>query len=129
MFRIKSLFSALLYLVVLLFINSCKKEESANQTSFDQKLLIGKWHLNNTVFYKYNADNTGTTWDISDSDITEADAQKFSWKLEGSKLIENHYLETTGGTFPKNYTITELSASKLSKKDNFDKVETFTKVN
>ena len=112
-----------------MFFNSCKKEEPANQTSFDQKLLIGKWHLNNSVFYRYNTDNTGTTWDVSDPDITEADAQKFNWKLEGSKLIENHYLETTGGTLPKTYTITELSASKFSKKDNFDKVETFTKVN
>ena len=129
MFRLKSLYTAFLFLGVLLFFNSCKKEESANQTSFDQKLLIGKWHLNNSVFYKYNTDSTGTTWDVSDPDITEADAQKFNWKLEGSKLIENHYLETTGGTLPKTYTITELSASKFSKKDNFDKVETFTKVN
>jgi hypothetical protein len=124
MFRIKSLFTVLLFLVVLFFFNSCKKEESVNQ-----KLLIGKWQLNNSEFYKYNADNTGTTWDVSDSDITEADAQKFNWKLEGSKLIEDHYLETTGKTFNKTYTITELSESKLSKKDNFDKVETFTKVN
>ena len=129
MFRIKSLFTVLLFLVVLLFFNSCKKEESANQTSFDQKLLIGKWHLNNTVFYRYNTDNTGTTWDVSDPDITEADAQKFNWKLEGSKLVENHYLETTGASFPKTYSLTEWSASKLSQKDNFDKVETFTKVN
>ena len=128
MFRIKSLFTVLLFLGILFFFNSCKKEESANQTSFDQKLLIGKWQLNNTVFYKYNADSTGTTWDVSDPDITEADAQKFNWKLEGAKLVENHYLETTGATFPKTYTITLLSTSKLSKKDNFDKVETFTKV-
>ena len=128
MLKLKTLATAFLFLSSVLLINSCKKEDTSEQTSFDQKLLVGKWHLNNSVFYKYNEDNTGTTWDVSDPDITEADAQKFNWKLDGSKLIEEHYLETTGGTFPKTYTITELSASKLSKKDNFDKVETFTKV-
>ena len=129
MFRFKYLLAGFLILVTLFLFNSCKKEDSLQQTTFDQKLLIGKWQLNSTVFYKYNADNTGTTWDVSDPDITEEDAQKFNWKLDGSKLTENHYLETTGGTFPKTYTITELTASKFSKKDNFDKVQTFTKVN
>lgn len=128
MLKLKTLATAFLFLSSVLLINSCKKEDTSEQMSFDQKLLVGKWQLNNSVFYKYNADNTGTTWDVSDPDITEADAQKFNWKLDGAKLIEEHYLETTGGTFPKTYTITELSASKLSKKDNFDKVETFTKV-
>ena len=129
MFRFKSLFSVFLFLIIILIFNSCKKEESEKQTTFDQKLLIGKWQLKNSVYYKYNTDGTGSTWDVSDTDITENDAQKFNWQLEGSKLIENHYLETTGGTVPKTYTITELSDSKLSKKDNYENVETFTKVN
>jgi hypothetical protein len=129
MFRFKYLLAGFLILVILFLFNSCKKEDLSQQTTFDQKLLIGKWQINNTVFYKYNSDNTGTTWDVSDPDITEEDAQKFNWKLDGSKLTENHYLETTGGTFPKTYTITELTTSKFSKKDNFDKVQTFTKVN
>ena len=127
MFRYKSLFSVFLFSVILLLFNSCNKEEQ--QTTFDQKLLTGKWQLKNTVFYRYNSNGTGSTWDVSDTDITEADAQKFNWTLDGSKLIENHYFETTGETFPKTYTITELSDSKLSKKDNYENVETFTKVN
>ena len=126
MFRYKSLFSVFLFSVILLLFNSCNKEEQ--QTTFDQKLLTGKWQLKK-VFYRYNSNGTGSTWDVSDTDITEADAQKFDWTLDGSKLIENHYLETTGQTFPKTYTITELSDSKLSKKDNYENVETFTKVN
>jgi hypothetical protein len=116
-------------IVVCLFIcfsfsilfNSCTKEV----TSFDESLLIGKW-VSGTIFYKYSSDNTGKTWDTSD-DVTEAEAQPFTWTLVQSELTHIHILET-GGSVPKVYTVTELTPNTLKYKDDFGKTFTFAKV-
>jgi hypothetical protein len=103
-----------------LLFNSCTDEE----TSFDQTLLIGKW-VSGTVYYKYASDNTGKTWDTSD-DVTEAEAQSFTWSLVQSELTHIHILEV-GGSVPKVYTVTELTASTLRYQDDFGKTYSFTK--
>jgi len=103
-------------------LNSCSEEE----TSFDESLLIGKW-VSGTVYYKYIADHTGKTWDTGD-DVTEAEAQPFSWTLVQSELTHIHILET-GGSVPKVYTVTDLTATSLKYKDDFGKTYSFSKVN
>lgn len=114
----------LLYLVSILIlvalgISSCQKEEY-----FDETLLYGRWK-SGTEYYKYNNDGTGGTWDTAD-DMTEADAQPFTWTLEASDLTQIHILEM-GGTLPKFYTVTELTSTTLKYKDEYDSY-TFTKV-
>jgi hypothetical protein len=104
-----------------ILLNSCTDEE----TSFDETLLIGKW-VSGTIFYKYANDNTGKTWDTSD-DVTEAEAQSFNWTLVQSELTHIHILEV-GGSVPKVYTVTELTASTLKYQDDFGKSYSFTKV-
>lgn len=101
--------------------NSCEEEEKF----FDESLLIGKW-VSGTVFYKYASNNTGATWDTSD-DVTEAEAQKFTWTLVQSELTHIHIMEM-GGSVPKVYTVTELTATSLKYKDNFGKSYSFTKM-
>jgi len=103
-----------------ILFNSCTDEE----TSFDEALLIGKW-VSGTVFYKYASDYTGKTWDTSD-DVTEAEAQPFTWTLVKSELTHIHILET-GGSVPKVYTVTELTATTLKYQDDFGKSYSFTK--
>jgi len=100
--------------------NSCEKED----TLFDESLLIGKW-VSGTVYYKYLSDYTGKTWDTSD-DVTEAEAQKFTWTLVKSELTHIHIMEV-GGNVPKVYTVTELTSTSLKYKDSFGTSYSFTK--
>ena len=66
------------------------------------------------------------TWDEAD-DVTEDEAQLFTWTLVESELTHIHILEM-GGTVPKVYTVTELTATSLKYKDDFGKSFSFTKV-
>ncbi len=95
------------------------------QESFDQSLLPGKWQ-SGTEYYKYVADGTGATWDTADN-VTEAEAQAFTWTLVKSELTHIHVLEI-GGSVPKVYTVTELTATSLKYNDDFGTNFSFTKV-
>ncbi len=107
--------------VITLLAVSCTKTD----TTFDQTLLTGKWQ-SGTVFYKYAADGTGGTWDTSDN-VTEAEAQAFTWTLVNDLLTQIHILET-GGSVPKVYTVTELTETSLKYHDDFGTNFSFTKV-
>ena len=107
--------------VVTLLAVSCTKTE----TTFDQTLLTGKWQ-SGTLFYKYAADGTGGTWDTSDN-VTESEAQPFSWTLVKDLLTQIHLLEI-GGSVPKTYTVTELTTTSLKYHDDFGVNFSFTKV-
>jgi len=106
----------LIYLVSCLSIaflfSSCNKFD----TSFDESLLIGKW-VSGTVHYKYNSDYTGGTWDTAD-DVSESEAQPFTWTLNKAELTQVHLL-TVGGKVPKSYTVTQLTSTSLMYHDAF----------
>lgn len=101
-------------------LNSCEEEE----TFFQESFLIGKW-AQGTLYYKYLSDYTGKTWDTAD-DVTEAEAQKFTWTLVKSELTHIHIMEV-GGNVPKVYTVTELTETTLKYKDDFGTTYSFTK--
>jgi len=108
-------------IVFLAFLfNSCEPEPE----TFQESLLIGKW-VSGTVHYKYVNNYTGTTWDTAD-DVTEAEAQAFTWTLVQSELTHIHIIEA-GGSVPKVYTVTELTATTLKYKDSLGKSYSFTK--
>jgi len=109
------------FLIVVSLVVSCEPEEEI----FDQTLLYGKWQ-SEQLFYKYMADGTGTTWDESD-DVYEEEAQSFTWTLVNSELTHIHIMEM-GGSVPKVYTVTELTASTLQYRDDFGKSYSFIKV-
>lgn len=112
----------LLTCIAFLFI-ACEPDEP----SFDQSLLIGKWQ-SNTLYYRYDANKSGATWDTAD-DVTEEEAQPFTWTLDKSTLTHMHIMVTGGNQVPKIYTVTQLSATTLAYKDEFNKNFTFTKIN
>ncbi len=118
----RALIYILLCLTASFLIVSCETEEE----SFDEALLIGKWK-SGTLYYKYYDDGSGATWDTGD-DVTEEEAQEFTWTLEHSELTHIHIMEM-GGVVPKVYTLTELTATTLKYKDDFDKSYSFTKAN
>jgi hypothetical protein len=113
------------YLTSLIIISfmavSCEPEEE----SFDQSLLIGKWQ-SGTLFYKYLDNGTGGTWDTGD-DVTESEAQAFTWTLVASELTHIHLLEI-GGSVPKIYKVTELTTTSLKYQDDFGVKFSFTRV-
>lgn len=93
--------------------------------SFDDSLLTGKWQ-DGTLFYKYFDNGTGATWDTSDN-VTESEAQAFTWTLVKAELTHIHVLEM-GGSVPKIYTVTELTSTSLKYHDSFGVNFSFTKV-
>lgn len=109
---------------IILSFTSCSPD---TDIEFDETLLYGKWQENDTQnFEVYNADGTGYTWDEAD-DVTEAEAQHFTWTLEGENLTHIHIMEM-GANIPKVYTVTKLSATELAYKDDYGKIHTFSKI-
>ncbi len=115
----KILFCLAVFTMASYIFVSCETDDA----SFDETLLTGKWlsdaqtQPDKNTYYKYLANGTGATWDIDD-DVTEEEAQEFTWSLVKSELTHIHILEM-GGTVPKVYTVTELTASKLEYYDDF----------
>ena len=105
-------------------MSSCSPD---TDVELDQNLLIGKWQETNTLnFEVYGKDGSGYTWDEAD-DVTEAEAQPFTWGLNGNVLTQVHTMEM-GGNVPKAYTVTKLTATELVYEDNYGKVHSFDKI-
>jgi hypothetical protein len=122
MLFMKKLFVCLMVCFSFSFLfNSCEQDE----VFFQESLLMGKW-VSGTVYYKYLSNYSGKTWDTAD-DVTEAEAQPFTWTLVKSELTHIHIM-TVGGNVPKVYTVTELTATSLKYKDGFGKTFSFTKL-
>lgn len=118
----KILFVGLIFMGLALFMNSC--DLIGGGETFDKTLLTGTW-TSGTLHEHYNAAGTGYTWDTAD-DVTEAEAQIFTWTLEGSALTQIHVMEM-GGKVPKTYTVTKLNATTLAYHDDYGKSYIFTK--
>jgi len=110
-----------MFVMISILAVSCEPEA----TSFDSSLLTGKWQ-SGTLFYKYLANGNGSTWDTAD-DVTEAEAQAFTWTLVDADLTHIHILEI-GGSVPKVYTVSELTSTSLKYEDDFGVKFSFTKV-
>lgn len=107
--------------LLVLLMEGCQKE-----TYFDESFLYGKWK-SGTVYYRYDTDGGGVTWDTSD-DVTEAEGQQFTWTLEADELTHIHIMAMGGSGVPKIYTVTELTETTLKYKDDFGKSYSFSKV-
>ena len=116
----------LAFLLVSITFNSCTPEE----ITFDQNLLIGKWVSTiapGTEYYRYDTGGKGVTWDTADK-VTEAEGQAYTWTLVNAELTHIHIMTVGGGGVPKIYTVTELTATTLKYKDDFNKTFSYTKV-
>ena len=120
------LFSLAIFAIsaIIVSMSSCSPDKDIE---FDKTLLTGKWQENNSlVFEVYGKDGSGYTWDEAD-DVTEAEAQPFTWGLNGNVLTQVHTMEM-GGNVPKVYTVTKLTATELVYEDNYGKVHSFDKI-
>ena len=117
------LISILAVSAIILSMSSCSPD---TDVEFDQTLLTGKWQENNSLIFEvYGKDGSGYTWDEAD-DVTEAEAQPFTWGLNGNILTQVHTMEM-GGNVPKVYTVTKLTATELIYEDNYGNKHTFWK--
>ena len=108
---------------IIVSMSSCSPDPDVE---LDKTLLYGKWQETNSLnFEVYKADGTGYTWDEAD-DVTEAEAQPFTWTLEDGILTHIHIMEM-GADIPKVYTVTKLTATELSYEDDFGKVHNLWK--
>ncbi|MBQ8100967.1 MAG: hypothetical protein IJV55_07680 [Paludibacteraceae bacterium] len=114
--------------------------------SFEEDLLIGKWQntANSGEFWVYTTETTndgeyqyGHTWDESYNDPEQAVYEEdltpygngwFKWKLVKSSLTQIHLMENAGAEIPKVYTVTALTETTLTYKDDFKKTYTFKKI-
>ena len=118
------LISILAVFAIIVSMSSCSPD---NDVELDQTLLYGKWQETTSLnFEVYKADGTGYTWDEAD-DVTEAEAQPFTWTLEGDVLTHIHIMEM-GANIPKVYTVTKLTATELTYEDDYGKTHTFDKI-
>lgn len=99
--------------------------EVFEDAAYDTDLLIGLWQ-SGTVYYRYNEDGSGSTWDAAD-DVTEEEAGRFTWEINKKRMIHKHQLEI-GGTVPKAYTIKRLDLLNLEYTDDYGKIESFVKI-
>ena len=118
----------LIYIAVIAFaalaVVSCKKDEDP-----EVSLLVGRWEqADDKSMWVYtntahkDGGNLGYTWNPED-DVLESEAQKFSWTLNGSTLMQLHDQEMLNlvatRAVPKEYTITTLTQDKLVYADKF----------
>ena len=114
--------TGLCFCCVVLLMAGCDLFPSKEK--FDKTLLSGYW-VSGTVHEFYNANGTGYTWDTAD-DVTEEEAQPFTWTLEKATLTQIHQMEM-GGNVPKTYTVTKLNTTTLEYHDDYGKYYSFIK--
>ena len=85
---------------------------------YDASLLVGEW-VRGTEHEVYLADGTGRMWDTAD-DVSDAEAQRFSWTLDSNLLTLICHLEL-GGVVPKRYVVTFADDESLSYNDPYGK--------
>lgn len=117
----RSLLVILSLVLVMFFTTSCEEEEEGG---FDTSLIIGKWK-SGTLFERYDLGSAGATWDTAD-DVTEEEAQPFTWTIEIDQLEQIHIIEN-GGKVPKVYTLVNLTATTLKYTDAYGESKTFSK--
>lgn len=109
----------------VLSMTSCSSDDDDVNPNFDESLIIGKWK-SGTLYERYDLDYSGATWDTAD-DVTEAEAQNFTWTITKDQLEQIHIIEN-GGKVPKVYTITNLTATTLEYEDAYGKSKSFSKL-
>lgn len=118
----KHLFLIIGYLLMV-FVSSCNPTEN---TDVDANQIYGKWR-DGTVYERYDSDGTGVTWDTAD-DVTEEEAQPFSWTLNDTRLTQEHHGEMSFAVY-KQFNVTKLDANNFNYEDDYGFGHNFVRVN
>ncbi len=80
-------------------------------------MLLGLWQNDENVFYRFNEDGTGCTWD-TDDDVSEEEASPFNWVAYDNKLMITHRM-VFRGMVPRYYDLDCLNAFDLRFHDDY----------
>ena len=107
------------------YIPEVDQPEVFHDTDFNVDNLYGVWE-ENEVYYRYNDDGTGVTWDISD-DVTEDEGTELEWEINKDNFI-HYYKMDMGPKIPKSYIMKVLEVDSLIYEDDFGVRHAFSKV-
>ena len=103
-----------------------KSRRQQNKSEEYQTMLPGLWQKGTHVYYRFNDDGTGYTWD-TDDDLTENEASPFHWKISNGSLMLTHQLRMTG-FIPRMYHIDAINDGSLQFHDPYSDY-TLTRLN
>ena len=103
-----------------------KSRRQQTKTEEYQMMLPGLWQKGTHVYYRFNDDGTGHTWDTED-DLTENEASPFQWKVSNGSLMLTHELRMTG-FIPRMYHIDAIDDGSLQFHDPYAEY-TLTRLN
>lgn len=85
--------------------------------SANKEMLVGLWHKDGHVYYRFDADGTGHTWDVDD-DLTEDEATSFNWEAYDKAIMMTYKLRIRG-IVPRYYELDRLNAFDLRFHDTY----------
>ena len=83
----------------------------------NKEMLVGLWQKDGHVFYRFEPDGKGHTWDVDD-DITEDEASPFSWEAYEEAIMMTYKLRIRG-IVPRYYELDQLSPFDLRFHDTY----------
>lgn len=83
----------------------------------NKEMLVGLWNKDGHIYYRFNPDGTGCTWDVND-DLTEDEASEFKWEVFKEAIMLTHKLRIRG-IVPRYYELDILNAFDLRFHDNY----------
>lgn len=72
-----------------------------------KNLIVGLWHSEEHLYYRFFEDGTGHTWDIMD-DVSEEEALPFQWEAFDKAVMISHKMRLKG-IVPRYYLIDVLN--------------------
>ena len=103
-----------------------KSQRQENKMEEYQSMLPGIWQSGTHVYYRFNDDGTGCTWD-TDDDLTEDEASPFQWKVSNGQLVLSHQMRMAG-FIPRMYHIDAIDNGSLQFHDPYTEY-TLTRLN
>ena len=83
----------------------------------NKEMLVGLWQKDGHVFYRFEPDGKGHTWDVDD-DITEDEASPFCWEAYEEAIMMTYKLRIRG-IVPRYYELDQLSPFDLRFHDTY----------
>jgi 8-oxo-dGTP pyrophosphatase MutT (NUDIX family) len=83
----------------------------------NNEMLVGLWQKDGHVFYRFEPDGKGHTWDVDD-DIAEDEASPFNWEAFDGAIMMTYKLRIRG-IVPRYYELDQLSSFDLRFHDSY----------
>lgn len=81
------------------------------------EILVGLWQKDGHVYYRFDADGSGRTWDVDD-DVSESEASAFGWEAYEEAIMMTHKMRIRG-IVPRYYELDHIGASDLRFHDSY----------